>query len=238
MKNITLLPGWAIAADCLRPLGDALQRRLPEVTVDAQPLPAIQLSTLETDLSTLAQQLRPGVLVGWSLGGMLAVQLHRRFPEHFPRVVTLASNACFVERRDWASAMPTDTFKSFYQDYRDDPEKTLKRFALLVSQGSPQARRLSRELVWDHLSPEQRLHGLAVLGMLDNRVALRSPTQPMLHCLGKQDALVPHAAAQELDRMHRPSRVLVHEQSGHGLPLEQPDWLAEQIAGWLEQQHG
>lgn len=238
MKNITLLPGWALAAECLQPLGDALQQRLPEVAVTTRPLPAIQLSSLETDLSTLAQQIRPGVLVGWSLGGMLAVQLHRRFPEHFPRVVTLASNACFVERRDWTRAMPTDTFKSFYQDYRDDPDKTLKRFALLVSQGSPKARQLSRELIWDDLPPEQRLHGLAVLGMLDNRVALRSPTQPMLHCLGKQDALVPQAAAQDLNRLHGASRVLVHEQAGHALPLEQPDWLADEIAGWLGQQHG
>src|SRR5690606_33308644 len=94
MTNITLLPGWALDAECLQPLADALQQRLPGVAVATQPLPAIQLSSLETDLSTLAQQIRPGVLVGWSLGGMLAVQLHRRFPEHFPRVVSLASNDC------------------------------------------------------------------------------------------------------------------------------------------------
>src|SRR5690554_3581834 len=146
MKHITLLPGWAVAADSLQSLAEALRQRLPQMQVHIQPLPTIQLSSLETDLSSLAQQIQPGVLVGWSLGGMLAVQLHRRFPEHFGRVATLASNACFVERRDWTSAMPTDTFKSFYQDYRDDPDKTLKRFALLVSQGSPQARQLSREL--------------------------------------------------------------------------------------------
>ena len=237
MKNITLLPGWALAPESLQPLGDALQQRLPGVAVATQPLPAIQLSSLETDLSSLAQQLRPGVLVGWSLGGMLAVQLHRRFPEHFPRVVTLASNACFVERRDWTSAMATDTFKRFYQDYREHPEKTLKRFALLVCQGSPQARLLSRSLVWDALTPEQRQHGLAVLGMLDNRVALRSPVQPMLHCLGGQDALVPAATAQALDALHGASRVRVHAQASHALPLEQPEWLADEIVSWLEQQH-
>lgn len=237
MKDITLLPGWALAPECLQPLGEALRQRLPGVTVTTQPLPAIQLSSLETDLSSLAQQIRPGVLIGWSFGGMLAVQLHRRFPEHFPRVVTLASNACFVERRDWGSAMATDTFKAFYQDYRDDPERTLKRFALLVSQGSARARELSRELVWDALTPEQRLHGLAVLGMLDNRVPLRSPLQPMLHCLGGQDALVPAAVARDLERLHGASRVLVHGQASHALPLEQPEWLADGIVGWLEQQH-
>src|SRR5690606_39988926 len=93
MKPITLLPGWAMAADTMEPLCEALQALLPEVREAIEPLPAIQLSSLETDLSSLAQRIEPGVLVGWSLGGMLAVQLNRRFPEHFPAVATLASNA-------------------------------------------------------------------------------------------------------------------------------------------------
>ena len=238
MKNITLLPGWGLAADSMQPLQEALLQQLPQANVEIQPLPAIQLSSLETDLSSFAQQLKPGVLVGWSLGGMLAVQLNRRFPEHFPRVATLASNACFVERRDWSAAMPTDTFKQFYQNYRDEAEKAQKRFALLVTQGSPQARQLARELQWDALSAEQRLHGLAVLGMLDNRVALRSPLQPMLHCFAAQDALVPVAAAEAVGALHGSSRIAISYQASHALPLEQPQWLATEIADWLESAGG
>lgn len=237
MKHITLLPGWALAPQAMQPLRTALLERLPDTSVEILPLPAIQLSSLETDLSSLAQQIRPGVLVGWSLGGMLAVQLHRRFPEHFTRVATLASNACFVERRDWPQAMPTDTFKAFYQDFRDAPEKTLKRFALLVAQGSAQARQLAKALAWDGLDAPQRLHALAVLGMLDNRVALARPQQPMLHCFGALDALVPIAAAEAVAALHEPSRLAVNDQASHALPLEQPLWLAEQIADWLEAQH-
>lgn len=234
MKHINLLSGWAMAAANLQPLREALRERLPGLSVDVHPLPAIQLSSLETDLSSLAQQLKPGVLVGWSLGGMLAMQLHRRFPEHFVRVATIASNMCFVERADWTPAMATETFKTFYQNYRSDPEKTLSRFALLVSQGSPQARQLIRTLQWDGLTAEQRLHGLAILGMLDNRGAARGSLQPMLHCFGVQDALVPVAAAEAVVDLDPSARVAISYQAGHALPLEQPQWLAAQIAGWLE----
>ncbi|MCO5787303.1 transporter [Pseudomonas sp. G11-1] len=237
MKNITLLPGWALAPQNMQPLREALLERLSDINVDILPLPAIQLSSLETDLSSLAQRIKPGVLIGWSLGGMLAVQLHRRFPEHFGQVATLAANACFVERKSWAAAMPTETFKAFYNDYREAPEKTLKRFGLLVAQGSADARQLAKQLTWDNQDPEQRLHGLAVLGMLDNRVALSKPTQPMLHCLGAQDALLPEAVAQDLAMLHEGSRVAIHSHASHALPLEQPLWLAEEIAGWLERQH-
>ena len=164
MTAITLLPGWAMSPANLQPLRAALLEAMPQASVSLQALPPMQLSSLETDLSSLAQQLTPGVLVGWSLGGMLAVQLHRRFPEHFPRVITLASNACFVERNDWPPAMPRANFKSFYQDYRDEPEKTLKRFALLVTQGGADARQQAKALEWDGLSDEQRLHALAEIG--------------------------------------------------------------------------
>lgn len=238
MKHINLLPGWAMAAETMQPLREALLEHVPNISVDVQPLPALQLSSLETDLSSLAQQLKPGILVGWSLGGMLAVQLNRRFPEHFPRVVTLASNACLIERKDWSSAMPADTFKAFYQSFRDDPEKTLKRFAILVTQGSEQAKQLTRELRWDALTEEQRLHGLAILGMLDNRVVLRNLLQPMLHCFGAQDALVPVVAAKAVGALHPASRVAIHDQASHALPLEQPLWLAKEINDWLETASG
>lgn len=238
MTAITLLPGWTMSPANLQPLRAALLEAMPQASVSLQALPPMQLSSLETDLSSLAQQLTPGVLVGWSLGGMLAVQLHRRFPEHFPRVITLASNACFVERNDWPQAMSRANFKSFYQDYRDEPGKTLKRFALLVTQGGADARQQAKALEWDSLSDEQRLHALAVLGLIDNRVALREPAAPILHCLGAHDALVPAAAAELLADVHQGSAVRVHPTASHALPLEQPLWLAAEIAGWLEAPHG
>ena len=237
MTHITLLPGWAVSPDTLQPLREALLDVMPDTTVSIHALPAMQLSSLETDLSSFAMQLKPGVLIGWSLGGMLAVQLNRRFPEHFPWVVTLASNACFAERRDWPEAMATEVFKQFYQNYRDNPEKTLNRFASLVAQGSSRARELSKALQWDQLTSEQRLHALAVLGMLDNRVALRSALQPMLHLYGAQDALVPNATASAVAALHPASQVLTHPQASHALPLEQPLWLADEIAGWLGRAH-
>ncbi|MCL5041654.1 MAG: transporter, partial [Gammaproteobacteria bacterium] len=84
--NITLLPGWALDAASLQPLRQALSDALPGAQIDLANLPALRMAELEPGLSQWAEQLRPGVLVGWSLGGMLALQLQRRFPERFPAV--------------------------------------------------------------------------------------------------------------------------------------------------------
>lgn len=236
MTDISLLPGWAMAPATMQPLHDALLERLPASRVESHALPSIQLSSMEPDLAALAESLKPGVLVGWSLGGMLAVQLQRRFPERFSAVVTIATNACFVARPDWQTAMPSDTFKQFYADMRSEPEKTLKRFALLVTQGSAQRRSLGKLLEWDRADYQQRLNGLALLAVLDNRVPLSRSAAPMLHCLGANDALVPVDAAGPLERLVEPSeaRVVVHPEASHALVLEQPLWLADQIAGFLE----
>lgn len=238
MTDISLLPGWAMAAGTMQPLREALLERLPGRRIKCQGLPIIRLSNMEPDLIALADRLAPGVLVGWSLGGMLAVQLQRRFPERFSVVVTIASNACFVERAGWPTAMPAEIYKEFYADMRNDPAKALKRFALLVTQGSAQRRSLGKSLQWDEAGAEQRLHGLALLAVLDNRVPLARTAAPMLHCLAGNDALVPAAAAEPLRRLVSASalrgQVLIHPGASHALPLEQPLWLASEIAAFLE----
>lgn len=237
MSNLTLLSGWALAASNLLPLQQALQERLPALNVKVAELPPdLQMSTLEPNLSALAEALPAGWLGGWSLGGVLAVQLQRRFPERFPGVVTITSNACFSAREGWPEAMAPETFKGFISDAREQPERALKRFGLLVTQGAERARELSRQLVWSDLDPLQRLNHLALLGVLDNRVALQRCQQPVLHCLAGADALVPAGAAQALAQLNEQTDVCVLPQASHALPLEAPIWLAGEIGDWLERQ--
>tara|TARA_B110000211_G_scaffold226577_1_gene280302 strand:- start:799 stop:1524 length:726 start_codon:yes stop_codon:yes gene_type:complete len=233
MNSINLLPGWALSAANLAPLQSALQSSLPAFAVHLHELPPMQMSSLETDLQELADSLQPGWLVGWSLGGMLSVQLLRRYPERFCGVVTIASNACFATRTDWLEAMPAETFKTFFNDAREKPEKILKRFGLLVSQGGANARELSKQLQWSDADPLQRLNQLALLGVLDNRIHLSRTQQPVLHCLAGQDALVPATVATKLQSLNPKAQLRLHPDASHALPLEQPDWVAQQIADWV-----
>jgi pimeloyl-[acyl-carrier protein] methyl ester esterase len=232
MTDVTLLPGWAMGAATLEPLRAALSESLPQSAIGIHELPPLQLSTIEADLEALATELPPGVLVGWSLGGAVALQLLRRFPERFETVICVASNPSFVARADWPG-MPSETFKGFYADFRDEPERTLKRFGSLVTQGSEQARQLRRALEWDHADHEQRLHALAVLGVLDGRAALRHASAGVLYCLGGQDALVPAEVGAALEKTQDRVSVAMHAQASHALPLEQPLWLAQQIESFL-----
>ncbi len=232
MTDVTLLPGWAMGSATLEPLRTALSESLPQATVQIHELPSLQLSTIEADLEAIAVRLPPGVLIGWSLGGAVALQLLRRFPERFRTVICIASNPSFLARAEWPGMAP-ETFKSFYADFRDEPERTLKRFAGLVTQGSEQARQLRRSLEWDQADHEQRLHALAVLGVLDGRAALRHVPTAVLYCLGAQDGLVPAEVGPALEQTQDRVSVAMHPDASHALPLEQPLWLAQQIQSFL-----
>jgi|GEM_PF-4711110 len=72
-------------------------------------------------------------LIGWSLGGMLAVALAHRYPEPVTGVITLGANACFSTQADWPNAMPRSTFEQFYKRFQRSPERALKRFAFLCT---------------------------------------------------------------------------------------------------------
>ncbi len=123
--------GWAVPQPLLRSIWE---RALPE---------AWQVHWVALDGVS-----RPGpagdvpfdLVAGWSLGGQKAVQLAAA---HGCPVVTLGSGPRFVvagnaQRQAWLAA--------FCRDFRQSPEKTLRRFALLLAQGAGHSREALREI--------------------------------------------------------------------------------------------
>lgn len=145
------------------------------------------------------------LLVGWSLGGMLACRLAALRPERVSGLITLACNPCFVARPEWPWAMPEATYKQFCQDFAAAPHKTWLRFCALQGQGDEQRKSVVLQLKQQAApEPEQLVtwqNGLHWLLQLDNRSALAQLPVPSLHLLGEQDALVPADWANHLEQL-------------------------------------
>ena len=75
------------------------------------------------------------IVLGWSLGGMIATQLAHKYTDKVCGLITLATNANFVSSDTWPHAMPRETFTAFCENYQQYPEKTAKRFQALHTQG-------------------------------------------------------------------------------------------------------
>lgn len=230
-ERLILLPGWGLGSAPLQPLVDALGSQLQ---VDIEPLPPLEHGQLELWLDQLDERLPRGAwLGGWSLGGMLASLLAARRAEDCPGLLTLASNASFIAREGWSAAMPTATFEAFHDSYRQNPSATLKRFAMLCSQGAADARGLSRTLL-AQAGGVDSLAGLDLLATLDTRPALLQFQGPQLHLFGTADTLVPAAAAAAVQAVQPAAQVRSVEGASHGFAVEQAEHVAAMLLGFME----
>lgn len=134
-------------------------------------------------------------LLGWSLGGMLAIRLAFLYPERVLSLITVASSPRFVAEPEWPGVKP-EVLTSFSAQLQADTHKTLERFLAIQALGSASARddvRILRERLQSRPAPlHQALRmGLSLLQELDLRAELTTLDIPSLHLFGRLDGLVP-----------------------------------------------
>lgn len=224
--TLVLVSGWAVPASVLMPLADALHGAgFCTQTIELDALYSEPCSR-DNLVHVLASQLpdEPVMLVGWSMGGMLALQLAAEHPERVLGVVTLASNGRFVANEQWPEAMNPATFAAFYQGITEQPSKTLNQFALLCAGGSDNRKAMAKNL-GEQLQPQPSLLPLLkLLGELDVSEALEHLHGPTLCLFGEADLLVPVDAAQRFPQ----HRTMIHH-GGHTFFLDNLPCICQQI---------
>ena len=228
--ELVLLHGWRHTAEIWRSWLPWLRRRANVTLLD---LPGSGRSPFQPNLSVddLLEQLAQYVpeksgLLGWSLGGMLAIRFAERYPQHCAALVTIATNACYVARADWPQAMSVADFDSFRQSLKENPAAQLRRFQSLQMFNDLRERELLRalrDLSQPSTSADALLWGLDLLRELDVREALSHCRMPGMHIFGMQDALVPIAAADAVAKQVHDHWVFGIEGSAHAPFLSHPE---------------
>ncbi|HXH72752.1 MAG TPA: alpha/beta fold hydrolase [Mariprofundaceae bacterium] len=156
--------------------------------------------------ATLAAQLpeEACILVGWSLGGMLAIKLARQYPERIAGLVLVSTSPRFRNSNDWPHGCSDEVFGGFVEGVATQSAKTLGRFFTLMLHGEAIERRDFNELARLSIdreqppTPEGLRHGLQMLAELDLRGVLPEVRQPALVLHGEADAIIPVAAGRYL----------------------------------------
>ena len=242
LQDLVLLHGWGSSREVWRPLLAPL-RPWANITLLDIPGAAPGLAAAESDLPTLLQGILDccpdtAVYLGWSLGGLLAMELAVRHPERVSALVTLCSNPSFVATTDWPG-MAAEAFQAFAADVKQHPVAALKRFDTLQVSGSEDPRRLLRQLQSLRRRPasEALMAGLGWLENLDPSEALSTLAQPQLHLLAAQDGLVPPDVARAIESQtagNPAAQVRLLPQGCHLLPLQYPGALAAELRGFLD----
>lgn len=243
--NICCITGWGADSRSWEALQQAINT-LSNITLEWHMLELPMQSNTEVgDLTQVLQRLAESIpersiLFGWSLGGMLSVRIADMHRDKILGVVTLATNASFVQRDSWSEAMPQSVFDGFYSGFATQPEKIQRRFIALQAQGETNRKamitRLSELSALNEFNRSQSLALLGLLVELDNISLLPQLEQDALHLFGGGDALVPKAAAEKLKQVLTHSRhdVVVIDDCGHAPHLSYVEYVSTLLCEFLE----
>ncbi len=206
--DVALLHGWGLHAGVFGALAAALA---PRFRVHALDLPGHGRSPWAkgaADLEGLARQVAECLpaecsLVGWSLGGMVAVRLATLFPERVPRLVLMGTSPCGAQRRDWPHGLDEAMLSGLATRLGRDWRATMQEFVALEVRGEENPLATLRELkqrLFEHGSPSTAAlaAGLAILRSADLRPELPRVRARTLVIGGEYDRLAPPAAVAAL----------------------------------------
>lgn len=170
------------------------------------------------------------LVIGWSLGGIIARQLLQSGALRAKGLVSIAAPYQFVRDKHVAEAMPADTFEQFYANYRDDTARTVKRFHGLLIKGDARHKEIARYLQ-HHPQVEKVEAWLPWMDFLRDYSAHHhtyDALPPTLILHGSEDAIVP-AAQSALLAQKIPATHAILEGSGHAPHWHDASWMRAQI---------
>jgi len=176
----------------------------------------------------------PAIWLGWSLGGLIALNAALRHPGKVAKLVLVGATPKFVQAPDWPHAMPTEVFAGFARNLTRDYRATLLRFLSLQVGNNESARALLKQLRAEMFAhgepqPEALAAGLAMLEQTDLRAHLAEIRAPALVVHGSHDRLAPPAAGEYLATHLPQARWLRLEGAGHAPFLSHAALLVDAV---------
>ncbi len=197
------------------------------------------LAAYRAELETLLASFDEAVtLIGWSLGGLLSLDLVRQQNKRVTKVIFIASTPCFTRKPDWQCAMDETVFDNFASELQQDYKKTLKRFLALQTRGSEMAKEdlrcLNKNLFARGEANINALQqGLQILKTVDLR---HHPfdTDAMV-IAGEKDTLVPLKATGEFAAMFPSARKEIIKGAGHAPFISHVEQCVETIKQFIHE---
>jgi 2-succinyl-6-hydroxy-2,4-cyclohexadiene-1-carboxylate synthase len=227
---VLFIPGFMQRGDAWRPVAELLPERYPSVLLDHRE------HSFEGRLAEIADATEQGsVLVGYSLGGRLALRAVLRDPGRYAGLVTVGATAGLDDPSLRSSRAEADDRLASWMEAApiEDVVSIWERQPLFADQS---------EGLIEEQRPGRMSHDPAELAML-LRTAGQGVLEPVWHDLLTLDVPVLAiagardegyvAAAQRIADVAPRGRAAIVEDAGHAAHLQRPQRVAELIEGFL-----
>lgn len=228
MSRLILIPGLAGDAamwqEQLAALPQQWQARVTDVHTRHESIAAMAQALLEEEPGEL-------VLCGASMGGMIAMEAVRQAPERIRGLALLGTNA--HPETDEMRALREAAIVLFEQDR---VAEVIEPNVALAFHPDNAARLAAPYLAFVHRAGAGQLiaQNRAVINRPDARVSLPSVRCPTLVMCGDADRLAPPECSSEIAALVPNAQLVVVQDCGHMLTLEQPAIVNATLVAWLE----
>jgi len=191
-KDLVLLHGWGFNADLFNALIEKYQNqyRITKIDLPGHGRSKDVAGGIDEWCDEIIKILpKNPILLGWSLGGLLAINIATKI--QLSRLILIASSPNFVQNKNWTFGIDADNFRQFSNTLELNPAKGLKRFVSLQTKDKSQLKSLNQSidtLPASTMALNQGLDILLTTDLSDQLLALKIDKKVIL---GNKDALIP-----------------------------------------------
>ncbi len=225
--KLIIISGWAFPGNALNRLSSALGSFYDTRTVSIN-----ELSSGAGGLINLIDNLdEPCMLMGWSTGGMFALEAALHMPEKIKGLFLISSTPRFCSAPDYKHGVAPLSLRMMMRDIRNNTEIALTDFLASLHEPFNEDAGIIREEVQSALSIGSAglSAGLKYLMEADLRDSLSSINIPSVVFHGKEDAVIPWQAGRFLSDGIRDCSLKLIEGAGHDLPIRSPELIVEEV---------
>ena len=243
-KPLTAIHGWGFNSAVWDDMGEQLQDQCRFTAIDLPGFGRCPMLEGEYTLPTLANRLiettpKSGVLMGWSLGGMVALEMAHCYPEQIDGLVMVASSPRFTATQNWPHGVAPEILNVFSETVIEDHKAALLRFLFLqagrIDLGRATVKKL-KPLLFRYGSPDQKAleKGLILLRETDSRDILKTIQCPVLFILGERDNLLSPTVVEDLSILCPNCRIAVINGSAHAPFISHPLEFFQVLMSFLQ----
>jgi len=248
LGDLVLLHGWSLNLGVWDGLVPLLAPRFRVIAIDLPghgrsdwdpraSTPAAQAWRVHETLAPLTERY---ALLGWSLGGQLALDLAAALPAGIERLVLIATTPKFLKSANWRCGTPRPLLARLVHRLHSEGERAVSDFLALLASGSApgtvaRVRAKLRAALRTHgaACPEALAAGLARLRDGDLRPALPMVRMPALVVAGQRDRIIRATAMRALAHALPDAHYLEVEGAAHAPFLSHPVQFARELSGFL-----
>ena len=242
-RPLVLLHGWAMSAAAFQELASLLADNFRVLAPDL-PGHGKSSAALRNDLDGYATLLEgwlssmdagPFILVGWSLGGMLSLQIASDGQVPVQRLALLGSTPKFTTGNDWPFGLPITQVRAMARNLKRRFEATLAEFFSLAFAGESipidRLRTIRNFAVRASSLPDREAASalLEVLAEQDQRDILPGIQVPVMVLHGELDRISPVGAGRAMAEMLPRGEFVPFAGTGHAPFLSKPHDVAARL---------